>query len=52
MGSVVPQGYKQTNVGVIPEDWEVLRIDELTNVETGKTPLRSNSIFWENGTIH
>jgi len=22
MGSVVPEGYKQTEVGVIPEDWE------------------------------
>lgn len=49
---IVPQGYKVTKVGVIPEDWELLRIDELTNVETGKTPLRSNSIFWENGTIN
>jgi len=45
-------GYKQTKIGLIPEEWELLRIDELTKVETGKTPLRSNSVFWENGTIN
>ena len=27
--SNVPQGYKQTEVGVIPEDWEVYRVREL-----------------------
>ncbi len=26
---VVPEGYKQTEVGVIPEDWEVVVLDEL-----------------------
>lgn len=26
----VPEGYKKTEVGVIPVDWEVLSIDELT----------------------
>jgi len=50
--SEIPKGYKNTKVGVIPEDWEVVRIEKLTNIETGKTPLRSNNIFWENGTIN
>ena len=26
---VVPQGYRQTKVGVIPEDWDVYRIDTI-----------------------
>ena len=26
---VVPQGYKQTKVGVIPEDWDLFRIDNI-----------------------
>ncbi|MBS0016081.1 MAG: restriction endonuclease subunit S, partial [Arthrospira sp. SH-MAG29] len=41
----VPPGYKQTEVGVIPEDWEVTIIDEVTS-EVGDglhaTPLYSD----------
>jgi len=29
---VVPQGYKQTKVGVIPEDWEVVKLGNNTNI--------------------
>lgn len=32
----VPVGYKQTDVGVIPEDWEVKTIKEIANVKGGK----------------
>lgn len=32
---VIPKGYKQTEVGVIPEDWEICSIDSLMNIETG-----------------
>jgi len=28
----VPDGYKQTEVGVIPEDWKLLTIDDLTTI--------------------
>ena len=35
---LVPEGYKQTEVGVIPEDWEVVTISENHQVETGSTP--------------
>ncbi len=31
----VPAGYKHTDVGVIPEDWEVDRIDQHTFIKTG-----------------
>ena len=48
----IKQGYKQTKVGIIPETWEVKKLGNLANIETGKTPLRSNKQFWENGTIH
>ena len=27
---VIPAGYKQTEVGVIPEDWEVSKLVDLT----------------------
>ena len=47
----VPNGYKQTKVGVIPEEWGVVRLGKLTTIETGKTPLRSKNSFWHNATI-
>ena len=31
----VPEGYKRTEVGVIPEEWEVDRIDQHTSIKTG-----------------
>ncbi len=48
----IKQGYKQIKVGIIPEDWEIVKLGKLTTVETGKTPLRSNKQFWDNGTIN
>src|ERR1019366_20343 len=32
----VRPGYKRTEVGVIPEDWEVTRVDQIANVKGGK----------------
>jgi type I restriction enzyme S subunit len=34
----VKAGYKQTEVGVIPEEWEVKRIGEIATIATGNTP--------------
>jgi type I restriction enzyme S subunit len=34
-GQAVPAGYKQTEVGVIPDDWEVLTIGDIADVKTG-----------------
>ncbi|WLE99294.1 MAG: restriction endonuclease subunit S [Candidatus Electrothrix communis] len=31
----VPEGFKQTEVGVIPDDWEVETISEIASVKTG-----------------
>ena len=33
--AVVPPGYKQTEVGVIPDDWDVARIDKHASINTG-----------------
>ena len=35
-------GYKQTEVGVIPEEWEVKSLGELATIATGHTPSTSN----------
>jgi len=34
----VRRGYKQTEVGVIPEDWVVKRLGDLAPIQTGNTP--------------
>lgn len=34
--SNIPAGYKQTEVGVIPEDWEVKRIDNVCRLVNGR----------------
>lgn len=47
----VENEYKMTEIGEIPVDWEVKRIEEITTVKTGGTPLRSNSVYWNNGSI-
>lgn len=38
MTQPIPQGYKQTEIGVIPEDWEVAAISDRHVVATGSTP--------------
>jgi type I restriction enzyme S subunit len=45
-------GYKQTEVGVIPADWQVKRLEELGSWKGGGTPSMANASFWVNGTIH
>ena len=36
--SEVMQGYKQTEVGVIPEGWEVRKLGKIAEIVTGNTP--------------
>jgi hypothetical protein len=40
MGAALRAGYKQTEVGVIPEDWEVVTLGEIANTSSGTTPAR------------
>ncbi len=44
-------GYKQTEVGVIPEDWEVRTIGELGNVVRGGSPRPAGDLRYFNGTF-
>ena len=43
-------GYKQAEVGVIPEDWDVRRLGDIATVTSGGTPSRDVPSYW-NGTI-
>ena len=36
--TAIPPGYKQTEVGVIPEDWDVVTLREIATITTGNTP--------------
>ncbi len=36
--SAAPEGYKQTEVGVIPEDWEAIQLGELVDICSGESP--------------
>jgi type I restriction enzyme S subunit len=42
----VPPGYKQTEVGVIPEEWDSVPIVELARLESGHTPSRRMPSYW------
>ena len=39
-------GYKQTDEGVIPENWRVLPITKVARLESGHTPSKRNSNYW------
>jgi len=43
--------FKNTDIGRIPKEWEVKKVTDLFNVETGTTPSTKNKEYWENGNI-
>ena len=47
---MVKPGYKQTEIGAIPEDWEVKHLPDFGDVVSGGTPSTSVSEYW-NGEI-
>jgi type I restriction enzyme S subunit len=44
--------FKDTPIGKIPKDWEVIKIKSLFFVETGTTPSTRKKEYWEDGTIN
>ena len=50
-GFEVKKGYKQTEIGEIPEDWEIKSIGSIATVVGGGTPSTSVSNYW-NGDIN
>ncbi|MEM3374140.1 MAG: restriction endonuclease subunit S, partial [Candidatus Woesearchaeota archaeon] len=43
--------YKQTEIGEIPKDWEVVKLGDIVNYDLGRTPARKENNFWTNGNI-
>jgi type I restriction enzyme, S subunit len=46
MNSQLPDGYKQTEIGMIPNDWNVLSISQFASVSSGGTPSRQVAAYW------
>lgn len=46
----IKQGYKRTSLGILPQEWEVVRLGEVGDIVGGGTPDTTNSAFW-NGEI-
>lgn len=44
------KGYRQTEIGIIPEDWEVKRIGDFTDCTAGGTPSTKVSNYWGGAT--
>jgi len=43
---VISKGYKQSEVGVIPDCWDVKSLGQLATISGGGTPSTSNPVFW------
>ncbi|OAV65013.1 EcoKI restriction-modification system protein HsdS [Bacteroidales bacterium Barb4] len=46
----IPQGYKNSPLGVIPQEWDVKKLGEISKITSGGTPLREKKEYW-NGNI-
>ena len=42
----VKAGYKQTEIGVIPNRWKIKRLEDLANIQRGASPRPINSPIW------
>ncbi|WP_296277007.1 restriction endonuclease subunit S [Pseudomonas sp. UBA7530] len=51
MNAEVRPGYKQTEVGIIPQDWEVKRLRDISPSQTVGLVINPSSYFEEAGTI-
>jgi type I restriction enzyme, S subunit len=49
--SQLPKGYKQTEVGVIPEDWNVISINQISEPVRGGSPRPAGSPRYFNGSF-
>ena len=34
----IPQGYKATALGIIPQEWEVMRLGDIVSITSGESP--------------
>lgn len=46
------EGYKQTDIGIIPANWNLIKLKKLGVIYSGGTPSTSNAEYWDNGDIN
>lgn len=46
----MPAGYKNTEYGIVPNQWQIEKLKSVGSIVTGSTPLRSDDSYF-NGTI-
>lgn len=44
---MVKEGYKETEIGVIPEYWQILYLEDVSEVFSGGTPSTTVSEYWD-----
>ncbi|MGY4687478.1 restriction endonuclease subunit S [Petrotoga sp. DB-2] len=42
---------KETEIGLIPEEWEVVKLGNVGNIITGNTPSKKIKEYWDNGKL-
>lgn len=45
------EGFKETEIGTLPDDWDVKQIKDIANTFSGSTPNRMTEYYWINGNI-
>jgi len=40
---------KETEIGMVPEEWEVVKLGDIVEYNLGRTPPRNENASWENG---
>jgi len=45
------EAQKQTEIGPVPESWEVVELGSIAKVGNGSTPKRANEVYWAGGTV-
>lgn len=43
----VKPGYKQTELGTIPEEWDIKKLEEIVYIRSGGTPSTTKSEYWD-----
>lgn len=47
----LPDGYRMTELGPLPEEWRVVRLGEIASIALGRTPSRAKAEYWEQGEV-
>ncbi len=46
MTESIPKGYQKTEIGIIPENWEVKRLGNYAEMSSGGTPITTNKSYY------